>query len=390
MRRDEQVEVMRRALKLLEAQTTDMALTEHREPASHYTSADRFELERRLVHDAPQLVGYARELPGGGSWVTKQVAGQSILLTRAKDERVRAFRNVCQHRQAPVADGCGVSKRLACPYHSWTYNLEGEVVGIPGSDGFPIAKEQGLRLTELPAAEAAGFLWVHLEPGASLDIESHLGADLFAELTSWEIGSWSPVGEKLLDADIDWKLALDTFAENYHFATVHTTTFATVAHSNCTVFDSFGRHHRLVFPLRGLEDCHDQPESEWRPMERVVVIYALYPNIVLSVTAVNGEIFRVYPGTGAGHSLTYHQNAAANDLSDPADRAGAEEIFEYAHHTVRDEDYVLATAIQANLASGGQPTLLFGRNEPGLHHRHGILATELAKLTPDGKADRTT
>jgi phenylpropionate dioxygenase-like ring-hydroxylating dioxygenase large terminal subunit len=381
--RDEQVEVMRRALKLLEEQTTDMALAEHRELASHYISEDRFELERRLVHDAPQLVGYRRELPSGGSWVTKQVMGESILLTRAKDDQVRAFRNVCQHRQAPVANGCGVSKRLACQYHSWTYNLEGEVVGIPGSDGFPDAKQQGLRLTELPAAEAAGFLWLSLDPGGALDIESHLGADLFAELTSWDVASWSPVGEKLLDAEIDWKLALDTFAENYHFATVHTTTFATIAHSNCTVFDGFGRHHRLVFPLRGLEDCKDQAESEWRPMERVVVIYALYPNIVLSVTAVNGEIFRVYPGSRAGHSLTYHQNASASDLSDPANRKAAEEIFEYAHHTVRDEDYVLATAIQANLASGVQPTLLFGRNEPGLHHRHGILADELAKLATD-------
>jgi nitrite reductase/ring-hydroxylating ferredoxin subunit len=388
--RDVQVDVMRRALKLLEEQTTDMALAEHRELALHYTSDDRCALESQLVREAPQLVGYVSELPSGASWVTKQVMGQSILLTRAKDQRVRAFRNVCQHRQAPVANGCGVSKRLACPYHSWTYNLEGEVVGIPGDDGFPEAKGQGLRLTELPAAEAAGFLWVSLDPDGALDIESHLGPDLFAELTSWDIGSWSPVGEKLLDAEIDWKLALDTFAENYHFATVHSTTFATVAHSNCTVFDSFGRHHRLVFPLRGLEDCKDTPESDWRPMERVVVIYALYPNIVLSVTAVNGEIFRVYPGNGAGHSLTYHQNAAAMDLSDPAVRTGAEEIFEYAHHTVRDEDYVLATAIQANMASGVQPTLLFGRNEPGLHHRHGILATELATLASHRKADRTT
>lgn len=383
MNRDVQLDVMRRALKLLDEQTTDMTLTEHRELAAHYTSEDRFQIERRLVHDAPQLVGYASELPKAGSWVTKQVMGESILLTRASDDRVRAFRNVCQHRQAPVADGCGVSKRLACPYHSWTYDLEGKVVGIPGPEGFPDAKTEGLRLTELPAQVAAGFLWISLNPAGALDIDAHLGAELIEELTSWNIGSWSPVGEKLLDANIDWKLAIDTFSENYHFATVHTTTFATVAHSNCTVFDSFGRHHRLVFPLRGLEDCKDQPESDWQPMQRVVVIYALYPNIVLSVTAVNGEIFRVYPGNGAGHSLTYHQNASAMDLAEPANRQAAEEIFDYAHHTVRDEDYLLAAAIQANLNSGVQPTLLFGRNEPGLHHRHGILASELATYATD-------
>lgn len=387
MNRDEQVDVMRRALKLLEQQTTDLTLAEHHEPAIHYTSADRFEAECALVRAAPQLVGYVSELPhGGGSWVTKQVMGQSVLLTRAKDERVRAFRNICQHRQAPVASGCGISKRLACPYHSWTYDLEGAVVGIPGPDGFPEAQAAGLRLTELPAQEAAGFLWVGLDPDRSLDIESHLGAELFAELASWDIGSWSPVGEKLLDTEINWKLALDTFAENYHFATVHATTFATVAHSNCTVFDRFGRHHRLVFPLRGIEELRDRPETQWRPMETVAVIYALYPNIVLSVTAVNGEIFRVYPGDRPGHSITYHQNASALDLSDAVARQAAEEIFDYAHHTVRDEDYALAIRIQANLATGLQPSLRFGRNEPGLHHRHAVLTADLAKLANDRKA----
>jgi nitrite reductase/ring-hydroxylating ferredoxin subunit len=379
MTRDDLIDVMRRAIKLLAESTTDMAVTEHREPASHYTSEDRFAQEARLVREAPQLVGYVSELPQPGSFVTKEVMGQPLLLTRARDGKVRAFHNICQHRQAPVANGCGVAKRLACPYHSWTYDLEGAVVGIPGEDGFTTTKASRPRLTELPADDYAGFLWVALDPDGRLDVEAHLG-DLAAELATWDIGSWSPIGEKRLDADIDWKLALDTFAENYHFATVHSTTFATVAHSNCTVFDSFGPHHRLVFPLRGIEECADVPESDWVPMDKVVVIYALYPNVVLSVTAVNGEIFRVYPGAGPGTSVTFHQNATSMDVSIEGIREGAEEVFEYAHYTVRDEDYVLASGVQANLATGLAPSVLFGRNEPGLHHRHGVLAAELAKL----------
>jgi phenylpropionate dioxygenase-like ring-hydroxylating dioxygenase large terminal subunit len=378
MNRDEQVDAMRRAIKLLTESTTDLTLTEHHEPAEHYTSEERFAREVELVRQAPQLVGYATELPQPGSFVTKEVMGQPLLLTRARDGRVRAFHNICRHRQAPVADGCGISKRLACPYHSWTYDLEGNVVGIPGSEGFPEATERAIRLTELPADELAGFLWVGLQPGGELDVAAHLG-ELTDELTSWGIDGWHPVGEKRLDADINWKLALDTFAENYHFASVHTTTFATVAHSNCTVFDSFGRHHRLVFPLRGAESFADVPESQWRPMDSIVVIYALYPNIVLSVTAVNGEIFRVYPTDGPGKSVTFHQNATSMDLNIDGLREGANEVFEYAHHTVRDEDYVLATAVQRNLATGLQDSVRFGRNEPGLHHRHAVLAAELAE-----------
>jgi phenylpropionate dioxygenase-like ring-hydroxylating dioxygenase large terminal subunit len=375
---DELVEVMRRAIKLLAEHTTDMALTEHREPAEHYTDDIRFADERRLVLEAPQLVGYASELPKPGSFATKEVMGQPILLTRTRDGRFRAFQNICQHRQAPVAAGCGIARRLACPYHAWTYDLDGSVVGIPGEDGFLETRDEAPRLTELPAEERAGFLWICLDPAGSIDIAAHLG-DLDEELASWEIGSWTPVGEKRLDADIDWKLAIDTFSENYHFATVHTTTFATVAHSNCTVFDSFGRHHRLVFPMRGIEDFADVPETDWKPIEKVAVIYALYPNIVLSVTGVNGEIFRIYPSDRAGRSVTFHQNATALDVSTEEAKQASAQIFEYAHHTVRDEDYLLATKIQANLASGLQPTIRFGRNEPGLHHRHAVLAAELEK-----------
>ena len=185
------------------------------------------------------------------------------------------------------------------------------------------------------------------------------------------------MGEKVLDFPVNWKLALDTFAENYHFATVHRDTFGRIARSNCALFDSYGPHHRLVFPLRNIVELADRPEDEWEPLNHLVVIYALFPNIVLSVTVANGEVFRVYPGSGPGHSVTYHQNASPLDLSDEGVRAMAEEIFGYAHAAVRDEDYLLAGRIQENMASGARPELVFGRNEPGLHHRHAVLEAVL-------------
>ena len=115
----------------------------------------------------------------------------------------------------------------------------------------------------MPAAECAGFLWVTLDSEATLDVPAFLGP-LAGELESWGIGHWSPLGEKVLDTPINWKLAIDTFAENYHFATVHKNTFATIARSNCTVFDAFGPHHRLVFPLNGICDLDGVPEADRR------------------------------------------------------------------------------------------------------------------------------
>jgi phenylpropionate dioxygenase-like ring-hydroxylating dioxygenase large terminal subunit len=370
MDRDLLIDLTRRAVKLARDKTTDLMPSEQTVAADTYTSTERHAQDTAMLMAAPQLVGYASELPRPGTYCTKTVMGRSLLMTRVSDGTVRAFDNVCLHRQSRIAEGCGSARRLACPYHSWTYDLDGNLVGVPGKEGFPETRSSATKLTELPATECAGFLWISLDRYATLDIPAFLGP-LADELESWGIGRWSPLGEKVLDCPINWKLAIDTFAENYHFATVHKTTFATtIARSNCAVFDSFGPHHRLVFPLNGILDLDEVPEEHWDPLHNMVVIYALFPNIVLSATIANGELFRVYPADVPGRSITVHQNSTPLDLSDESAAAGAAAVFDYAHATVRDEDYALVAGLQANLESGVREHLVFGRNEPGLQHRH--------------------
>jgi phenylpropionate dioxygenase-like ring-hydroxylating dioxygenase large terminal subunit len=379
MDRDQLIDLTRRALKLARDNATDLAPRQHTVEAREYTSQDRHDRDRAMLMASPQLVGYVSELPEPGAYCTKTVMGRSILLTKTSDGSVKAFDNVCLHRQSQVATGCGSAKRFTCPYHSWTYDNTGRLVTVPGREGFPEVGVKSDGLTELPAAEFAGFLWVSLDPGTPLDVAAHLG-ELADELDSWGIGRWAPLGEKVLDSPINWKLAIDTFAENYHFATVHKQTFATIARSNCTVFDSYGPHHRLIFPLNTILELESVPEEQWDPFHNMVVIYALFPNIVLSVTIANGELFRVYPGQQPGRSITVHQNSTPLDLSDESVAAGAQAVFEYAHATVRDEDYRLVAGLQANLASGARDHLVFGRNEPGLQHRHVTWEQALPRL----------
>jgi carnitine monooxygenase subunit len=369
MERDQLIDLTRRAVKLACDKTTDLAPAEQAVRAAEYTSVERHQRDIAMLMASPQLVGYVSELPEPGTYCTKSVMGRSVLLTRTSTGSVKAFNNVCLHRQSQVVTGCGKGKRFSCPYHAWTYDDTGRLVGLPGREGFPGVQVKSDGLTELPAAEFAGFLWVALDPAAGLDVSAHLGP-LAEELDSWGIGRWSPLGEKVLDSPINWKLAVDTFSENYHFATVHRDTFATIARSNCTVFDSFGPHHRLIFPLNSILALENVPEDQWDPFQNMVVIYALFPNIVLSVTIANGELFRIYPGETPGRSITVHQNSTPLDISEESVAAGAQAVFDYAHATVRDEDYRLVAGLQANLESGARDHLLFGRNEPGLQHRH--------------------
>ena len=318
---------------------------------------------------SPQLVGYVSELPDPGAYCTKTVMGRSILLTRTSDGSVKAFDNVCLHRQSQVVTGCGSAKRFTCPYHSWTYDNTGRLVSVPGREGFPEVEPKSDGLTQLPAAEFAGFLWVSLDPDIPLDVAAHLG-ELADELDSWGIGRWSPLGEKVLDSPINWKLAIDTFAENYHFATVHKQTFATIARSNCTVFDSYGPHHRLIFPLNTILELENVPEEQWDPFHNMVVIYALFPNIVLSVTIANGELFRVYPGERTGQ---VDHRAPELDTAGPLRRIGRRRrpsrLRVCARHGAR-RGLPVSRGLQANLESGARDHLVFGRNEPGLQHRH--------------------
>ena len=369
MDRDQLIDLTRRAVKLARDKTTDLTPSECTVAADTYTSAERLAADTAMLMASPQLVGYASELPRPGTYCTKTVMGRSILLTRNADDTVRAFDNVCLHRQSRIADDCGAARRLACPYHSWTYDLDGNLVGVPGKEGFPETRSGPAKLTELPAAECAGFLWISLDRNATLDIPAFLGP-LADELESWGIGRWAPLGEKVLDCPINWKLAIDTFAENYHFATVHKNTFATIARSNCTVFDSFGPHHRLVFPLNGILDLENIPEEQWDPLQNMVVIYALFPNIVLSARSPMGSCSASIPPTcRAGRSpctRTQHRWICPTSRWPRARRrSSTTHTPPSATRTTRSWQ-----ACRPTWSPVHGENLVFGRNEPGLQHRH--------------------
>jgi carnitine monooxygenase subunit len=164
MDRDQLIDLTRRAHKLARDKTTDLAPSEYTVRADSYTSAERLTQDTAMLMASPQLVGYASELPRPGTYCTKTVMGRSILMTRVSDGSVRAFENVCLHRQSRIVDVGGSARRLSCPYHAWTYDLEGNLVGVPGQEGFPETRSGPARLAELPAAECAGFLWISLDP----------------------------------------------------------------------------------------------------------------------------------------------------------------------------------------------------------------------------------
>lgn len=114
MDRDQLIDLTRRALKLARDKATDLAPAEYTVAATDYTSTERHAVDRAMLLKSPQLVGYSSELPAPRTYCTKTVMDRSILMTRGSGGSVKAFNNVCLHRQSQIASGCGTARRLSC------------------------------------------------------------------------------------------------------------------------------------------------------------------------------------------------------------------------------------------------------------------------------------
>ena len=129
MQRAEQIAIGHQLFDYIDNRTTAMADEVYRQPVREYTCPDiAAEEERVFFRQRPLCVGMSGLLPEPGSYFTHDLGGLPIVLTRADDGEVRALLNVCRHRGSRVAEACGKSRSFVCPYHAWTYGLDGKLL----------------------------------------------------------------------------------------------------------------------------------------------------------------------------------------------------------------------------------------------------------------------
>jgi choline monooxygenase len=152
-------DMTRRALRLVVDGTTDMADAVLRVPLGYYRDADVLRRERRdILERTPLALVPTARIPAAHDFVVREVLGRSVLVSRGADGAARAFLNYCRHRGARPAEGCGNARRFTCPYHAWTYDSAGQLVGMPGAEGFAGIDPADHGLVELPADERHGFV----------------------------------------------------------------------------------------------------------------------------------------------------------------------------------------------------------------------------------------
>jgi len=190
--------------------------------ARDYSNANRYASELSAIFEREWIYAlHVSQLSEIGSYQTFEIGDKPILLVRSADGSVRAFYNVCVHRGHALANGCGVVKRFSCPYHAWTYDLDGRLRSAPGVGEICDLPEKHRGLVPVETAIKDGFVFIRLSPGAR-----NLG-DLYGKFFE-ELNERLPALDRLrfakrfiAEVDGNWKIMVENYLECYHCSPTH-------------------------------------------------------------------------------------------------------------------------------------------------------------------------
>lgn len=209
--------------------TLDAGLDTGPVPVEPYRSPEFFEREREQVFKRAWLhAGRVEQLPDIHSYFVKEieVCKASVVITRAKDGRVRAFHNVCSHRgNHVVTDTCGTAERLVCRYHNWAYRNDGELIGVPDQKRFFDLDKKACGLTPIACDVWQGFIFINFQRKPEVSLAEFLGpyGRDFGDVPFFNLDETIVIEARF---DANWKLIADAFAEAYHVPSLHPATLA--------------------------------------------------------------------------------------------------------------------------------------------------------------------
>ena len=354
-------------------------------PASNYFDPERWQREVDMIFKrVPLLLAMTAEIKEVNTYKAIDVVGMPVLISRGADGIARAFVNMCSHRGAQLVDpGVGTARRFACPYHNWTYNQVGDLVGVFKQDDFGQLDTSCLGLTQLPIAERAGLIWVTLSPDSKLDFDAFFaGYDEMLEFC--DFASMNHFGTRIL-AGPNWKISFDGYVDFYHLPILHKNTFGPDM-SPDALFHRVGPHQRVTGPRGNWAKLEGRPTSEWPESVLTGGVWSVFPHGSIAGFEIEGhkiyQVARVFPGATADESVTYLDFISTAPKTDEFIEAANKQIA-FLENVVRDEDYATGLKIQRTVKTGAKKVLHFGRNEGGAQYVHGWLDALLATADED-------
>jgi choline monooxygenase len=342
-------------------------------PSEWYTDPRVLELERHTVFSRTwQIAGRVDQLRQPGQYVTCETpAGEPIVVVRGDDGVLRGFFNVCRHHAAAVVSLTeGSAKHLRCPYHGWTYGLDGSLKGTPDFTGVCNFDRASNGLAPVDIGEWEHWVFVRLTPdGPSL--EQFLDGDLKNRVPSRAVAGFHWMERRVYTVDCNWKVFVDNYLDGgYHVPHLHKGLDSVLDYGGYTI-ENGARFCLQSSPM--VADGADARTGSVRSGDRALYLW-LYPNFMINCYAEAMDTNLVIP-RGADRTDVVFDFFFA-DVSDGARQRNLESIA--VSEQIQDEDVGICASVQRGLMSRAYTAgRLSVRREAGEHLFHQLLYDDL-------------
>ena len=328
----------------------------HVEPARSYTIPARYyydpaiyELETEAIFfKGWWLAGHKSQLATPGCYITTRIFDQSIAVIHGEDGTLRAFYNVWQHRCHELLQGAGSTPVIVCPYHAWSYRLDGSLRRARNSQDMPDFDPADFGLSPVQVEEFCGFVFVNLDPAAAplAQQSGGLGSEIRHYVPRIDDLTFARRYEYRVESN--WKVLIDNFLECYHCAPAHKDFVELVD------MPSYRSKAQGIYSshISSKMCVNDQAVYKVDPAsaEFGFAGWYLWPNLTMGVLPGEPNLFmlQMIPD-GPEHTIEYWDWY----LLDPTPSAQIEEAMAYVHETLQPEDIGICESVQRGLRSRG-------------------------------------
>jgi len=343
-------------------------------PTGRYRGTAFYALELEYVWNKSWLfVGHVSELEKTGSYKLFQELGRSVIVSRGEGDVIRAFHNTCRHRGAEILlEPKGVAKRFICPYHSWGYNLSGDLVSVPELEDFPCLKKEEKGLLPVRCEVFRGFVYINFDENAA-PLSEYMAPvqPVYADIPFEKL---VPKFELSYDVVGNWKAVYDNFLEGYHVSTVHARTVGNQLDGKGTQALRYANGHgRMITKLRRqnaplLNGEMDETARISDRFSESIEGLMPFPNGNFVIDSMSVSVLHFWP--------VGHDNARIRSVFFALKGSTQENNQEYwdafrnYQNEILEEDRVLLPGIQRNINNGTSPTMVLKNGEQIIHNYH--------------------
>jgi phenylpropionate dioxygenase-like ring-hydroxylating dioxygenase large terminal subunit len=280
-------------------------------PPAAYTDPAVYAAERERIFARDWIcVARAEQLPNPGDYVCVDLPTQPIVVVRGMDGELQAMSRVCLHRAMPVAEGSGNTRRFVCPYHHWTYELDGRLRSAPMMDGLEDFATGSCRLPQLQLALWQGFVMVNVDPDAPALAPQLTGLD--ALIQNYGLGKLVVTTTLEFDSPWNWKILVENFMEAYHHIGPHRNTFEPVYPARDSYVEDNDEAPWSLLRMPG----HESPagaEGGLPPLPGLepqqhheLLAGVVYPNLLFALSGELGVWYQLMPSAHDQMQLKIH------------------------------------------------------------------------------------